>query len=197
MAVHTLCRALRLINYKRIIFTHFNLHHIINNESTIICRATVGCLRPSERTFSDISDIDDPVLAKKQKLFIPRVTLVTENNDISVVTLEEAQKIAKRRNFKLVKVVDFDAKSEKPVYKLMKIQDFVAAESKYKAEFREARDKTIKEDKTISISSKITEHDLNTKVKSIHKMLGKRHGVRIVISTDGNKDKAVCILIFN
>lgn len=137
--------------------------------------------------------IDDPVKTKKKKVFVPRITLLSEKDEISIVTMEAAQKLASRHNMKLVKIVDLDTKTQRPVYKLMNIQEYLKSELKSKADAKEAKEKAIKEDKTIAMSSKIAEHDLYIKIKSMIKMLGKRHGVRVVIGIDGNKEKAVSL----
>lgn len=46
-----------------------------------------------------------------------KVTLISQNEDVSIVSFAEAQKISKRRELKLVKIIDFDAKTSRPVYK--------------------------------------------------------------------------------
>lgn len=46
----------------------------------------------------------------------PRITLLTENK-IEITTLDQARKIAERRQLKLVSIVDFDTKTSRAVYK--------------------------------------------------------------------------------
>lgn len=47
----------------------------------------------------------------------PRITLISPDNKIEVITLDQAKKIADRRQLKLVSVVDFDTKTSRAVYK--------------------------------------------------------------------------------
>lgn len=46
-----------------------------------------------------------------------KVTLRGIDGAVSITSLDEAQKIAKRRGFKLIKETDLDGKSQRPVYK--------------------------------------------------------------------------------
>lgn len=92
---------------------------------------------------------------KKKKKQIPRITLISDGDKIEITTLEEAQKLGLRRNLKLVKVIDLDTKTQRPVYKLMSgaeyfaedlkqreekklKKDFIKGESKYKSRFSES-----------------------------------------------------------
>ncbi|XP_057339341.1 translation initiation factor IF-3 [Microplitis mediator] len=198
MAINTLCKSVRNYNFTRIISCNLNLTTYKNKLNQQSCLLPRVMLSDSDNLNINLNynkcycniGIDDPVKIKKKKVFVPRITLLSEKDEISIVTLEAAQKLASRHNMKLVKIVDFDTKTERPVYKLMTLQEFIQSELKSKAEAKEAKEKAIKEDKTIAVSSKIAEHDLHIKIKSMIKMLGKRHGVRVVIAVDGNKEKA-------
>lgn len=57
-----------------------------------------------------------PAGTKKPKT-APKITLVGPDHSVSIMNLDEAQKISKRRDLKLVKVVDLDLKTQRPVYK--------------------------------------------------------------------------------
>lgn len=46
----------------------------------------------------------------------PRVTLMHDNK-MEITTLDQAKKIAERRQLKLVNIVDFDTKTSRPIYK--------------------------------------------------------------------------------
>lgn len=142
---------------------------------------------------AEISSTSDSVNAKpkKKKVFVPKVTLLSEDNEISVVTMEMASKLASRRNLKLIKIVDFDTKTERPTYKLMSTRDFLQEGNQRKKIQKVNQAAALRSEKMVSISSKIGEHDLVIKMKSVAKLLAKRHEIRIVISMDGNKDKAV------
>lgn len=62
---------------------------------------------------------EEGVVEVKKKLYQVRVTLVTPENDLQVLTLEEAKKIADRRNLKLFKVTERDPKNGRATYKLL------------------------------------------------------------------------------
>lgn len=47
----------------------------------------------------------------------PKVTLVTGKDQIEVITLDQAKKLAERRQMKLVSILDFDTKTQRAVYK--------------------------------------------------------------------------------
>lgn len=130
---------------------------------------------------------------KKKKTFIPRVTLLSETNEMSVVTLEMAQKIAARRNLKLVKIIDYDAKTERPTYRLMTSKQYIQEGLEVKRQKKQDSKTSLKAEKLLSLSTKITDHDLLTKIRSINKLLMKKHEIRILISYDDNKEKAVSI----
>lgn len=188
MASHTLWKALRIFNYTRCIPCTVSSPYI--NKPTVQVQVTPKLVTLTNHYCDVVSD-EPKKSNSKRKIFIPKVTLLSDTGDMTVMTLEEAEKLAHRRNLKLVKVVDVETRSERAVYRLMKVQDFMKEEAKAKAEAKAARDKTIKEDKTIAISGKIAEHDLETKLKSIQKMLRKRYGVRVLVAVDGNLEKAV------
>lgn len=56
---------------------------------------------------------------KKKKTFIPKITLISSDESISVTTLDEAKKISLRRDLKLVKITDLDTKTQRPIYRLV------------------------------------------------------------------------------
>lgn len=47
----------------------------------------------------------------------PRVTLMHSDNKMEITTLDQAKKIAERRQLKLVNIVDFDTKTSRPIYR--------------------------------------------------------------------------------
>jgi hypothetical protein len=53
---------------------------------------------------------------RKKTKPIPKITLIDQEK-MSVLTLEQARKIADKRNLKLISIIDFDTKSSRPVYK--------------------------------------------------------------------------------
>lgn len=61
---------------------------------------------------------NDDIQSKNPKLKIsPKVTMINPDDKIEVVTLEQAKKIANRRDLKLVSILDMDTKTNRPVYK--------------------------------------------------------------------------------
>lgn len=47
----------------------------------------------------------------------PRITLLSGDDKIEITTLDQAKKIAERRQLKLVSILDIDTKTSRPVYK--------------------------------------------------------------------------------
>ncbi len=73
---------------------------------------------------SQIVKDEAPATAKKssKEASSPKITLI-DDQKIEIVSLEAAKKLSKRRDLKLVKVIDLDAKTQRAVYKLM--YDFI------------------------------------------------------------------------
>lgn len=127
--------------------------------------------------------------AKKAKV-APKITLIAQDQSVSIVNLDEAQRISKRRDLKLVKIIDLDMKTQRPVYKLMTSAEYLNEDLKRREEKKRSKaEATIKGDKLLTISARITEHDLNSKIQNVVKWLRKSYEVRIVISGDGDKAK--------
>lgn len=133
-----------------------------------------------------VLDKTDETQQKKKKIPIPRITLIGQDENISITTLEEAEKISKRRELKLVKVVDFDMKTQRPVYKLMTGSEYLAEDLKQRERRKldKANSSSLKGDKVLIISSGISEHDLKTQINKIIKWIGKQYEVRVVINGD-------------
>ncbi|XP_077276018.1 uncharacterized protein LOC143904904 [Temnothorax americanus] len=118
---------------------------------------------------------------------VPKITLVSPDNSITVTVLEEAQRLAKRRDLTLVKVNDLDGKTQRAAYKLVSstsILEKTEIEKESKSADRAAQ-KSGKVAKLFYISAKITEHDLQTKTKNAMKLLSKGRKVKIAITLDG------------
>jgi len=114
----------------------------------------------------------------------PLITLLT-GDKIEIITLEHAQKLAERRQLKLVSIVDYDAKTSRPVYKMMTGHEYLSEELKKREEKKEARkEQHIKPEKLLTLNSKISEHDLDSKISKCIKWIEKLHEVRVVISGD-------------
>ncbi|CAK9823623.1 Translation initiation factor IF-3 [Anthophora retusa] len=134
------------------------------------------------------SYIDDIAVEKKEPkkktARIPEITLIYPDKSTTVTILDAAQKLAKRRNFNLVKVLDNDPKSNRSVYELI-------SPSSYKIE-HDFEEKKADEDlikckciKLYTVKPKISEHDLEIKIKNMNKVLSKMHKVKIIINFQG------------
>lgn len=111
----------------------------------------------------------------------PKVTLLGINNATSITTLEEAQKISKRRNLKLVQIQEMDTKTQRPVYKLLSQAELLKDDLKT-TKSQQAK----KSEKMLNVGSRIGDNDLNSRLKNIVKWLGKHHEVRVLIEGKTN-----------
>lgn len=59
----------------------------------------------------------DGKVVSKRKLFENRITLIGTDKSVSITDLKNAQNLSLRRELKLVKIEDVDAKTRRPVYK--------------------------------------------------------------------------------
>ncbi|MPC08595.1 Translation initiation factor IF-3, mitochondrial [Portunus trituberculatus] len=107
------------------------------------------------------------------------VTLIDAEDKISAVTLENAERLAKRRDLKLVKVNDSNLKAGKRVYKLMTGKQYFEEEMKAKDEKK--TNVGAKDEKNLVIGGKITPHDLGVKLQNIIKWLSKGHQIKVTI----------------
>ncbi|XP_057658265.1 translation initiation factor IF-3 [Diorhabda carinulata] len=122
---------------------------------------------------------------KKKTAIIPKITLI-QDQQLSVTTLEEAQRLSKRRNLKLVKIIDLDTKTQRPIYKLMTGSEYHAEDLKQRAIKKEEKQNAVKAEKVLIINHNIYEHDLQVHLKKINKWIDKLHEVRVVINGDSN-----------
>lgn len=80
-----------------------------------------GVTRFLSSTTNKITDINETVRplrpVRKPDPKKSRITLISEDQSISIVDLTEAQDISKTKRLKLVKIVDYDAQTRRPVYK--------------------------------------------------------------------------------
>ncbi|KAG5876265.1 hypothetical protein JTB14_013002 [Gonioctena quinquepunctata] len=146
-------------------------------------------LKSSETSFPRYySSTNEPAEKPKRKTTpIPSISLIRDD-EILVTTLEEAQKLSKRRDLRLVKMVDLDTKTQRPIYKLMSVSEYKSQESEGS---KSNKQNSNKGEKFVMIGQNISEHDLNTRMKKMNKWLEKSYEVRIVINGDStNMDKA-------
>lgn len=126
--------------------------------------------------------IDQPNDKKKTKNDI-KVTLIGSNNAASVTSLEEAQKLSKRRNLKLVQIQEMDTKTHRPVYKLLSQAELLVTED---LKTQKTNQQVKKSEKMLTVGSRIGDNDLNSRLKNIVKWLGKQHEVRVLIEGKAN-----------
>lgn len=124
-----------------------------------------------------------------QKQKIMYITLIGTDGKLSTSTLEAANKLAKRRDLKLIKVSDFDIKKQNPLYKLLSSNQILEEDIHLKKASKE--NKGLKAPKIVSMSHKISEHDLKSKAKSIIKWLEKSHEVKVTITGTQDTHQAV------
>lgn len=129
--------------------------------------------------------------ANKKSKSTPKVTLISADESISIVNLEEAVKISNRRNLKLVKISELDTKTQRPVYRLMTGSEYMTEDLKRREEKKKIKqDASVKGDKLLTISSRIAEHDLASKIQNVLRWLNKSYEVRVVVTGDGTGNKA-------
>ena len=107
-----------------------------------------------------------------------KITLFSGNATVPLIaTMEEAQKLSKRRNLKLVKVQDMDTKTQRPVFKLISQAQFIGQEQEPLSKEKGTK----KPEKMLTIGYRIAEADLQSRLKQISKWLTKQQEVRVVI----------------
>uniref|UniRef100_A0A182R5C5 Uncharacterized protein n=1 Tax=Anopheles funestus TaxID=62324 RepID=A0A182R5C5_ANOFN len=129
--------------------------------------------------------------SNKKAKTTPKITLISSDESISIVNLDEAVKISNRRNLKLVKITDLDTKTQRPVYKLITGAEYLNEDLKRREEKKKSKqDASVKGDKLLTISARIAEHDLASKIQNVLKWLNKSYEVRVVVTGDGAGNKA-------
>lgn len=138
------------------------------------------CTKPGEETPAKA--------AKKKTKEIPKITLIQQNDAMSVTTLEEATKLARRRDLQLIKVQDLDPKSQRPVYKLATVAELLAEEDSSESKPGKTSKKlTVK---SLTVGSRIGDNDLSSRLKNIGKWLSKGCEVRVLIQGVNNDNKS-------
>uniref|UniRef100_A0A1I8NA03 Translation initiation factor IF-3, mitochondrial n=1 Tax=Musca domestica TaxID=7370 RepID=A0A1I8NA03_MUSDO len=149
---------------------------------------------------NDVGD-ESGASAQKKKSSSLKITLL-QNQNVTVTSLEEAKNLAKRRSMQLVQVQKLDTKTQRPVYKLVssaerlqeELSDLKGGQDKDTSGASEKASQK-KSEKTLNIGSRISDHDLASRLKNISKWLSKHHEVRILIQ--GNEsDLSSCEKIY-
>ncbi|KAK5643757.1 hypothetical protein RI129_007602 [Pyrocoelia pectoralis] len=95
--------------------------------------------------------------------------------------------MSKRRDLKLVKLVDLDNKTQRPVYKLMSGSEYHAEELKLRQNKKlDKPNNALKGEKLLMLNAHISKHDLEVHIKKILKWTSKRYEVRVIVSGDAN-----------
>lgn len=183
---------LRLLG-TRFIF-RINKSFLIKNENKKIQYVQNNFLWHQNINFNlnDVDDLEEKTDKKKKKSpKIPKITLIHPNNSITITQLEDAEKLADRRNLQLVHVSD-ESKNNRQIYKLVeysKIKEEEKEEEKKEKKEKECDKKKVKSTKLFTIKSDIMDYDLNVKINNINKVLKKKHKVKIFfIHPDGIRD---------
>lgn len=121
---------------------------------------------------------------KPKKELKTYITLLGVDNSMSITTVEEAKKLADRRNYTLEKVIDFDPKNSRAVYKLMTESQYLQYIKNDWEDNNSKKEQSNKDEKLVSLSSNTNENDVLTKLKMIKKWLTKKLEVRVVINGD-------------
>lgn len=114
----------------------------------------------------------------------PKITLLGPENDISVVTLDVASKMCDRRGMKLVKIIDIDTKTQRPVYKMLTTNQFLKEDNQNHQKKNDKKLSKLRGEKTMMINCRIGKHDLESKLNNIHKWLIKMNEVRVTVTGD-------------
>lgn len=125
---------------------------------------------------SCVDDADGKETKRKTQR-IPKITLIHTDKSISVISLDDAEKLAKRRNLELIHVSN-TSKSGRSVYelvdslKIVKTANNVAETHKYEQKTKPA--------KLFAIKQNIMDYDLNVKINNINKTLKKNYKAKIL-----------------
>lgn len=173
-------------------FGSFAIHrqHVVFNHLPVCTKIKYFSNKPAEPIIIEGVPASALPQKKTKRPIVPRITLISGKDDITITTLEDANKIASRRNLKLVKIVDLDTKTDRPVYKLMSSAEYASEDIKHRKEKK--NNAAYKGEKVLMLSSVIADHDLQTQVKKVEKWVAKEYEVRVTISANsGSLDKCV------
>ncbi|CAD1476527.1 unnamed protein product, partial [Heterotrigona itama] len=148
--------------------TDFNINQCVENN--FLWNQTINF----SKNYID-SEEGEKVLRKKAPK-ICKITLIHPNKTLSVTTLEEAEKLAKRKNFQLVFVAD-SSKNDRKVYQL-KDSSMLDELTNNVEEIVEMKQK-IKTTKLFTIKHSTMDHDLDIKIKNINNILKKNFKAKI------------------
>ncbi|CAD7011920.1 uncharacterized protein LOC101461675 [Ceratitis capitata] len=148
-----------------------------------------ACVRTKRSDASDNTNTSTSGTGARQQQNntpLSKITLVHPNQNIVVITFKEAQKLAKRRELHLVKQQDYDTKTQRPVYKLVTAGEMLSEDVDESVVDKKSSSEK-KSEKTLTIGSRITDHDLSSRLKHISKWLAKNHEVCVFIQGAPNE----------
>ncbi|XP_063927725.1 translation initiation factor IF-3, mitochondrial [Zophobas morio] len=146
--------------------------------------------KPPRQGIVKETDPKTGTLKTKKTPIAQKITLVSQAA-VDVITLQEAENLSKRRDMKLVKIVDADAKTERPVYKLMTGAEYHAEDLKQRERNKlERQQRSTKGEKVLLLNTRITPHDLMIHLRKALKWIRKTYEVRVIISGGGSSAEA-------
>lgn len=127
--------------------------------------------------------LNKPLINNRIRAF--KVRLIDENHkQIGVIPLEEALRIAQERNLDLIQVT---GKIDPPVCKIGDYGKYIYQEEKKQ---RSAKKQKSTEIKGIRLGFNISQHDIETRTKSVEKFFKSGHKVRLEMKLRG-REKAL------
>ncbi|MEK9129959.1 MAG: translation initiation factor IF-3 [Patescibacteria group bacterium] len=128
---------------------------------------------------------------KNEKIFAPKVKLIDEQGQfVGVISTKEALIMARERGYDLVEI---SPKENPPVAKFLDFGQLQYEEKKRKK--KEKAEQKILEMKSIRLSLRISQHDLETKIKQVQKFFEKKYKVKIEMNLKGRERQHVDLAI--
>ena len=124
----------------------------------------------------------NPMCLVNSEMNYDKIRLIDENNNVNIVSLDEAKEIAEEADLDLVLVSD---KEEIPVFKLLDFEKFLYEQKKKEKEMKKNNKQKNLEIKEMHFSHGIAENDIRIKARKILKLLQKNNKVRIILSSHG------------
>ncbi|XP_065215840.1 uncharacterized protein mIF3 [Planococcus citri] len=162
--------------------------HLLQIEPNFV-KCAVGAIRFASKTRNPFAVVEPKDAAEEAEKKIrrktpevPKITLLDTKESMSICTLEEAEKIAVGRKLRLVKIIDMDIRTKRPIYKLMTEAQYLEEELSEKKRAKDKKSGSVKGEKILMMSCRITENDLLMKMHNAEKWLRKNFEVRVTIS---------------
>ncbi|KAJ3630330.1 hypothetical protein MTP99_011530 [Tenebrio molitor] len=165
------------------ILQNFRVLTAIFNRKLISCSIPFSSKVPPRGVIKEVDPNTGELKTRKTNI-IPKITLVS-GDSVSVTTLQEAEKLSRRRDLKLIKIVDIDTKTERPVYRMMTGAEYHAEDLKQREQRKlEKQQQNIKGEKVLLINSKIAHHDLETQLRKALKWIKKNFEEKVYSAID-------------